>query len=56
MIVVVGIIIMVLVVIVGTVSAVGKPIGPLIERSLVRNPDWTATMFSAPLPSRGTLV
>jgi hypothetical protein len=26
---------------VGPVSAVGERVGPVIERSLVRNPDWT---------------
>jgi hypothetical protein len=30
---------------VGPVSAVGKRVGPVIEMSLVRNPDWTVTTF-----------
>jgi hypothetical protein len=27
------------------VSAGGKRVGPVMERSLVRNPDWTVTIF-----------
>jgi hypothetical protein len=30
---------------VGPVSAVGKRVGPVIERSLVQKPDWTVTVF-----------
>jgi hypothetical protein len=30
---------------VGPVTTVGKRVGPMIERSLVRNRDWTATVF-----------
>jgi hypothetical protein len=31
-------------------------VGPVIERSLIRNPDWTVTIFWALLPSAGSLV
>jgi hypothetical protein len=31
-------------------------VGPVIGRSLVRNLDWTVTIFWAPLPSTGLLV
>jgi hypothetical protein len=41
---------------VGTVSALGKRVGPVIERSLVRNPDRTVAIFGSPLPSTGSLV
>jgi hypothetical protein len=41
---------------VGPVSAVGKHVGPVIKMSLVRNSDWTVTIFYAPLPSTGSLV
>jgi hypothetical protein len=30
---------------VGPVSAVGKRVGPVIEKSLVQNLDWTVTIF-----------
>jgi hypothetical protein len=30
---------------VGPVSAVGKRVGPVIERSLIKNPDWAVTIF-----------
>jgi hypothetical protein len=40
----------------GLVSTVGKRVGPVIERSLVRNSHWTVTKFWAQLPSNGLLV
>jgi hypothetical protein len=30
---------------VGPVSAAGKRVGPVIEKFLARNPDWTVTIF-----------
>jgi hypothetical protein len=38
---------------VGSISALGKRVGPVIERSLVRNPNWKLTIFWAPSPSIG---
>jgi hypothetical protein len=34
---------------VGLVSTGGRRVGPVIERSLVRNPDWTVTIFFSPI-------
>jgi hypothetical protein len=31
--------------VVGPDSADGKRVGPVIEKSLVRNPEWTVTIF-----------
>jgi hypothetical protein len=40
----------------GPVSAVGKLVGTMIERTLVLNADWTVAIFWASLPSAGSLM